>query len=85
MKQKIEYKVLHEHSEDCHIIGTKRLYYVLDGEYYGNRAGKRIEGQSNWVLWYRIVCNDPQCEYQGIISDNLISELIIGLDVTEDN
>ncbi len=75
------YVVFHEHSENCVIVGTPRLYYVLNGDYYGNPSGRVNKKRSNYILWYKIICNDTDCEYDGAISDNLISKLICNLDL----
>jgi hypothetical protein len=63
------YKVITEHSDNCAIVGSnKYLKYLL-----------RNRPTEDSKVWYRIICNDPICEYEGFISDNCMSYLIEGI------
>ncbi len=75
------YRVLKEHSENCSIIGTDKLFYLIKDSYYGNQIGNINKKKSNFHRWFRIICNDTSCHYQGIIEDNLFSKFIIKLDL----
>jgi hypothetical protein len=47
---------------------------IIRGEFYGNYAANENVQRGKYNLWYKVVCNDPQCPAIKAVNSSVLAD-----------